>query len=350
MKRIFKTSAVLCLCAVLSFGCFAPKADAWGFTPTIEDLMEWFGITRTDRIMDMKDNILKAVRLAVELPKEFQSMNLTSILGVDSIKNMLNVENLWKDAQSQIEGLYKEDLSLWDRLTGTKGYTTAIDSILSKATSMTDSASSLNWDKYKKVPDIHLMAIKNPAPETQTYEAIKDLVNEKYGSNMTESLKEFDVSVFPGTGMSVYEGSLTMPHANTKQGMYKASAQYAQDLKMGRLNKIRELMTSADLTVTMIKKTMQTNRKKNMDALGESSTKFAGDLGAWKGTAAVWSAIAASNIDNQTMLNEVMDLMRIRMRLKAQVSSLALYDYVQNCYEEVSERRSVTNQISQTKH
>ena len=59
--------------------------------------------------------------------------------------------------------------------------------------------------------------------------------------------------------------------------------------------------------------------------------KFNKDGGAWKGTAASYSSIVQQNIDNQMLIADLQTLLRLRLRMKAQVSSLLLYDYVDYC-------------------
>lgn len=345
-----KNHRILFMVVILLFMQSSPS-DAFFGAPTIEDFMEWFGISRTDRTIDIKDNILEAFKLSEILPKEFSAANLNGLFRqfkdisnqVEKAKELYNQMYSLKDnAMKAITDLYKEELGLWDKLKGSVGFSNPLESMFSNGEGLLNSASNINWESYKKIPDngIKTNYGKIQEAETDVYTAVKDMVDKQYGDKMTPGMKEFDATAFPGSGMIAYMGSMTMPKANRAEGMYKAAAEYGQKAKEGRIHHIQELIVSADIRAQNIRTKIEENRIRYAEQMSNLGGElFASSGAAWKSSAASYATVTSQNMDSQNTLNEIMELMRIRLRMKAQVSSLLLYDYVQYCYDTMIIRR-----------
>ena len=54
----------------------------------------------------------------------------------------------------------------------------------------------------------------------------------------------------------------------------------------------------------------------------------------------MYASIARQNVDSQMLIADLQALLRLRLRMKAQVSSLMLYDYVNYCSDTLELRNA----------
>lgn len=335
MKK--KRGIILILCAAVLAGTLvfsAPSGvNAFFGIITIEDLMEWFGINRTDRSKDIKENMLRSVELSYILPElVFKGGDLKSMIGLDALPQIPDIAKDFEDFQSELEELYEIPGSIFDSFTGQAFPDGAVGSILSRGGGLAKKASSVNWKSYEEEPVAVLEKDKGKVKkEPRIYKAVDEMIKKEWKNSDSPSFGEFDTSMFEGAGVAAFTGTLSMPEAHIREGMLKGAAQYGQDVKEGRIKKITELIAETEITAYRIKERIKANEKKITDNIGTSMLKFNKDGGAWKGTAASYSSIVQQNIDNQMLIADLQTLLRLRLRMKAQTASLLLYDYVQYC-------------------
>lgn len=341
-----KKTAALIVCAALFFGTLAAvhpgTSDAFFGIITIEDLMEWFGVNRTDRSKDIKDNMLKSVELTYILPElVFKGGDLTSMVGLGKLPEIPDITKDFKGFEKELEKLYDLPGNFLDGITGKAFPDTALGGILSRGNSAVKEADGINWKSYQEDPAAVLgVSDKKPVKETRIYKAVSDMIRKSWDKGKSPSFDEFDPSMFEGASTAAYFGTLTMPKAHLREGMMKGAAQYGQDIKEGRIKKITELIAETEILASEIKKKIIEKEKNITDDLGNSVAKFAKDGGAWKGTASMYASIARQNVDSQMLIADLQALLRLRLRMKAQVSSLMLYDYVNYCSDTLELRNA----------
>lgn len=341
-----KKTAALIICAALFFGTLAAvhpgTSNAFFGIVTIEDLMEWFGINRTDRIKDIKDNILRTAELTYILPElVFKGGDLTSMIGKVAGLQIPDITKDFKDFEKELEELYDLPGSFLDGITGKAFPDTALGGILSRGNNAAKKADGISWDSYQEEP-VAVLGGSDQAhvKETRIYKAVSDMIKESWDESESPSFEEFDPSMFEGASTAAYFGTLTMPKAHLREGMMKGAAQYGQDIKEGRIKKITELIAETEILASEIKKKITEKEKNITDDLGGDVSQFAKDGGAWKGTASMYASIARQNVDSQMLIADLQALLRLRLRMKAQVSSLMLYDYVNYCSDTLELRNA----------
>lgn len=344
-NKKYITSLLLCLIIGISLLFVTPKqGDAFFFVPTIEDLMEWFGINRVDRGKDIKDNIVKSVELTTILPLiVFPGGDLTSMIGLGSLPQIPDITKDFDSFKSELDRLYDLPGSFLDSIMGKAFPDSALGGILSRGNDMVKKADSINWKSFQE-PPVAKIGDESVKDETRIYKAVDEMIKKSWSESESPSFEEFDSSMFEGASVAAYLGCLTMPNSHLKEGMMKGAVQYGQDVKASRITKITELMAETDILTTAIKEKITANEIKIDNNIGMSLAKFTDDGGAWKATASMYSSIAQQNIDNQMLIADLQQLLRLRLRMKAQVASLMLYDYVDYCNNTLKLRNSVDNQ------
>lgn len=321
-----------------------PKAGySFFFVPTIEDLMEWFGVNRMDRSKDIKDNMLKSVELTTILPYiVFPGGDLTKMIGLGSLPQIPDIAKDFEGFQKELEELYDLPGSFLDGILGKSFPDSALGGILSRGNNMGKLADGINWKAFQEAPVANTGDKSKVKNETRIYKAVDEMIKKSWDESKSPSFKEFDSSMFEGASVAAYLGCLTMPNSHLKAGMMKGAAQYGQDIKEGRIKKIIELMAETDILVSRIKEKITKNENKITGNLGLSLSSFIEDDGggAWKATASMYSSIAQQNIDNQMLIADLQALLRLRLRMKAQMASLMLYDYVDYCNNSLVLRNS----------
>lgn len=348
-KRKWKVALIGILVMGLLFCSVRPSEALFG-TLTIEDLMERYGITRMDRIEDMLYNAQKIHELVIELPTQFTSANLTSLLGVDAVKN------LPKELESYKE-VFHLDLNLWDWLTGKENKTTAAGVMHNKASAISEGGAEqvekfrnkANKDNIKVNSDINKnneVLKRNLGKDYVDINALaRGVVKDTYGDKYTKGMEQLDPSMLPAAEGLAVTGILAQPLSYSPYYMKRDISHYTDKIAEEQLLHIVKLQAEADAIKELMKKEVGEGTQKILDTLSKDGVKMTGGNAgmAWKSTASSLAASGAMQNITQKGYLYLQDMLRIKIQIKAQTSALLLSDYANFCYKKMENYNVIDN-------
>lgn len=307
------------------------KAHAF-FGLTIEDIMERCGISRTDRIPDIKKLVIDALKLDKILPEEFKAPDISGLIDMTGVNSLVNSYNNLNSAYKSINKTYETiqglPKSVMGDLSGLASEFSQLANLSAVNVHSYSDALNIDWSKYAKTDkELEFESI-------DVYKAVTDRAKELYGDKET-LLKNANASMLPGSSLEAALGAVS---AGTTSGakMNKVAADFASESKKEIIERVLNDMTHAELLRDKIK---ESSRKQNAlitDALADSSSSLGGSGAAWKASAAGIAATARLRTVKNSMMTGVFGLMRLRVKINSQLVLLGLYDYADYCHKAVS--------------
>lgn len=323
---IRKNAAVFLVSAALFIA-----APAWGWGLTIEDLMEREGISRTDRIDDLRKLILDAYNLEKVLPWENFAPDLEGLIGTEAVSAIKSAYEEFSSAYDAIEEIYGTGEKLTDAAGGLpEGLTADVAKQWGRLTELTDAAGeavsdalALDWKKYKKDD------ASTGVGTIDVFEAVKESAEKKWEGGKSRIL-ETGTAQTPGAAAAAALGSARTEGAHEIY-QRKAVSDFAVKAGQEQAELIIKDIAAAQAAAAAIKKKGRGAGDAYMGTLAGRQDSLASSGAAWRAASASYAALSKLRGVKDIMAAEILYMAKIKFRLRAREAVLGLSDYVNFC-------------------
>lgn len=318
-KRLYFLMIALAVCLHFS----AIKADAWGLT--IEDIMEREGISRTDRVTDIRKLILEALHLEIILPWENYSPDLKEIIGEGAFNDIADAYNQAKETYKSIERSYKNVESAYNSVNSVVSGLERLDSVADKYADSIKETTNIDLSEFMETDAV------TGSKTIDLYKAAKEESERLWSKNGQDTMREIGAAFQPFASAKAAIGANQVENSHEPAYADKAVADYAASAGQEMIQKIILNMAEAQVLADKIKAQGHKLNESYMGAYVERQSSFANPGGAWKATAAGYTTLNKLRLGKDDMMMSFYKMVKIRFKLKTYQALLKTYDYAEFC-------------------
>lgn len=318
--------------SVLIVGIYSSSAFAWGLT--IEDIMERYGISRTDRTNDLRKLILDGLDLEVILPWENYSPDLSGIIDATGVGTIYNAYQNLEKSYETIESTYT---SAGKSLSSLTSGLERLDSYTDKYLSSITSATKLDFDSYLETD------ASVGGTSIDINKMLKEEAESTWSSSGQETMKNMNSALQPFASTKAALGATKVDNAHIDAYPKIAAAHYANAAAAEIIEELITEMAKADVLAMKIKKQGHLLTETYLDAFADKQSSFTGSGGAWRATASAYAVMNKLRLGKDLMGANLYKMFTIRFKVKTYLALLETYNYVNYCHEALqgmAERRT----------
>lgn len=321
IKKYFALRPVFYLWIFCSVLLYSNVAYAFGLT--IEDIMEREGISRTDRVSDIRKLILDSLNLEVILPWENTSPNLDEIIGIDAFQDIWDAYKQVESTYDTIENKYRSSSSSTKNLVDGLERLDIVSTEYSREIQNTDVT---NFNEYIETDDVTGKKTVN------LYQAAKDKAEELWSGEGQETMRTIGAALQPFASANAAIGSTNVENAYEIAYRQKAVADYAVKAGQDLIQNIIKDIAEANLLASKIKKEGRLLNNNYMEAFSSNKDSLASEGGAWRAAASGYTVLSKLKLERDVLNTNIYRMFAIRFRIKAYTALTQVYDYAKFCH------------------
>ena len=313
--------------AMASLNFSVSKANAWGLT--IEDLMERQGISRTDRVIDIRKLVLDALNLEVVLPWENSSPDLEDIIGSGAFNDISDAYTKAKDTYKTIERSYKNVENAYNTTEGTLSSVVngleRLDTITGTYSAEIQNIGNIDFSQYAK---------EDPETGTQTidlYEEAIESAEKNWQGEGRQIMREIGIAHQPFGSAKAALGASRVENSHETAYSDKAVADFATKAGNMMVQNIIKDMAEAQVLANKIKIQGRELNESYMKAYSDNQSTYVAPGGSWRATAAGYTTLNKMKLGKDSMTGNLYKMMKLRFRIKSYAALMKTYDYAEFC-------------------